>query len=317
MFGKRILVTGGHGFLGSHVYQELIDKGYNDKNIFRPRRAEYNLIEASEVDEMFNKIKPDIVIHIAADIGGIGYSREHPANQLYNNAMMNLLVQDRAYRNGVEKFVGIGTVCSYPKFAKIPFKESNLWEGYPEETNAAYGFSKKVMLEQSKAYRQQYGFNGIHLLLINLYGPGDNFDINSSHVIPALITKINEAKIKGNKDIILWGDGSPTREFIYVEDAAEAIVLAMENYNSSEPVNVGSGREISIKDLAVTVSKLMDYDVQLKWDTTKPNGQPRRLLDVSKAKKEFGFNAKTSFKDGLQNSINWYLTEYVGKSKSE
>ena len=255
---------------------------------------------------MYLDFKTDIVIHIAADIGGIGYSKTHPASQFYNNLMMNTLVQDLAYKHGIEKFVGIGTVCSYPKFTPTPFREEDLWMGYPEETNAAYGLSKKMMLVQSQAYRQQYNFNAIHLLMINLYGPRDNFSLESSHVIPALIRKMIKAN-REDSNIEVWGDGSASREFIYIEDAAEAIVLATEFYNGEEPINIGNGEEITIKELIVLLSNLLSYKGEIIWDITKPNGQPKRKLDVSKALKYFNFKAKTDFEKGLKNTIEWYL----------
>lgn len=308
MMKKRILLTGGRGFLGSHVFEELIKAGYDKELIFCPSKSEFDLTKEIEVDRLFENIKPQIVIHVAADIGGIGYSRENPGKQLYNNLMMNTLLHDRAYRNKCEKFVGVGTVCSYPKYTPTPFKEEDLWIGYPEETNAAYGLSKKIMMEQSKAYRQQYQFNGVHLLMINLYGPRDNFDMETSHVIPAIIRKVEKAKISDEKEIVLWGDGTPTREFIYVEDAAKAIVLAMENYDSSEPVNIGSGQEISIADLAEMIAVCMGYRGKIVYDVTKPNGQPRRKLDVAKAKERFGFEAKVTFEEGIKKTIEWYYS---------
>ena len=303
---KKIIVTGGAGFLGSHVVEKLLARGCKEENIFVPRSKNYNLTKIEDVEKMYLDFKADIVIHIAADIGGIGYSKTHPASQFYNNLMMNTLVQDLAYKHGVEKFVGIGTVCSYPKFTPTPFREEDLWMGYPEETNAAYGLSKKMMLVQSQAYRQQYNFNAIHLLMINLYGPRDNFSLESSHVIPALIRKMIKAN-REDSNIEVWGDGSASREFIYIEDAAEAIVLATEFYNGEEPINIGNGEEITIKELIVLLSNLLSYKGEIIWDTTKPNGQPKRKLDVSKALKYFNFKAKTDFEKGLKNTIEWYL----------
>lgn len=303
---KKIIVTGGSGFLGSHVVEKLMERGCLKENIFIPRSKEYNLTIETEVQRMYDNFKADIVIHIAADIGGIGYSKTYPASQFYNNLLMNTYVQDLAYKNKVQKFVGIGSVCAYPKFTPVPFKEEDLWNGYPEETNAAYGLSKKMMLVQSQAYRQQYGFNAIHLLMINLYGPKDNFSLESSHVIPALIRKMIEAKEKNIKSIEVWGDGSASREFIYVEDAAEAIVLATEKYDKEEPINIGNGSEISIKALVETLKELIDFKGEIIWDKSKPNGQPRRRLDITKAQKEFYFDAKIDFRKGLEKTIEWY-----------
>ncbi|EFS26051.1 hypothetical protein FUAG_01566 [Fusobacterium ulcerans ATCC 49185] len=303
---KQIIVTGGAGFLGSHVIQKLLERGCKKENIFIPRSKNYNLTKERDVKKLYEDFKADIVIHIAADIGGIGYSKTHPASQFYNNLMMNTLIQDLAYKNRVEKFVGIGTVCSYPKFAPVPFKEEDLWNGYPEETNAAYGLSKKMMLVQSQAYREQYNFNAIHLLMINLYGPKDNFSLESSHVIPALIRKMLKAN-EENSDIEVWGDGSASREFIFVEDAAEAIILATEMYDGKEPVNIGNGQEISIKELIGILANLLKFQGKIIWDKTKPNGQPKRRLDVSKAKKYFDFKAKMELKEGLNETIKWYL----------
>lgn len=303
---KKILVTGGAGFLGSHVVHKLLERGCKEENIFIPRSKNYDLTREKDVKKLYKDFKADIVIHIAADIGGIGYSKTHPASQFYNNLMMNTLIQDLAYRNGVEKFVGIGTVCSYPKFTPVPFKEEDLWNGYPEETNAAYGLSKKMMLVQSQAYREQYNFNAIHLLMINLYGPKDNFSLESSHVIPALIRKMLKAN-EENSIIEVWGDGSASREFIFVEDAAEAIVLATEIYDGKEPINIGNGQEISIRELIKILTNLLKFQGKIIWDKTKPNGQPKRRLDVSKAEKYFDFRAKIELEEGLKRTIEWYL----------
>lgn len=305
---SKILITGAHGFLGSFVVDELIKKNYKLENLYLPKHADYDLTIEVDVKKMFDTLKPDVVIHIAADIGGIGYSKKNPAKQLYNNLMMNTLVQHYSYRSGVDKFVGIGTVCSYPKYTEVPFREEHIWNGYPEETNASYGLSKKMMMEQSQAYRVQYGFNAIHLLMINLYGPRDNFNIETSHVIPALIQKIDHAKKQNEKQIVIWGDGSPTREFIYVEDAARAIVLAMEAYDGAAPINIGTGKEISILDLVSTISKLMDFKGDIVCDTSKPNGQPKRKLDVSKAYEAFNFKANIDFEEGLKRTIQWYFS---------
>ena len=307
---KPTIITGGHGFLGSHVTERFLEAGYKSTDLFRPRSKDYDLIKQDDVRRMFRDFKAEQVVHIAADIGGIGYSKTHPGSQFYNNILMNTLTLDEAYRAGVKKFVGIGTVCAYPKFTPVPFKEEDLWIGYPEETNAAYGLSKKMMMEQSIGYRQQYGFNAVHLLLINLYGPRDDFDLENSHVIPALIRKIDEAKDKGADEITMWGDGSATREFLFVEDAADAIYLATEKYDKRDPVNIGNGVEISIKDLVSTVCQVMDYKGKINWDTSKPNGQPRRRLDVSRAKDSFGFEAKVDLAEGLRRTIDWYLTDF-------
>lgn len=302
---NKILVTGGNGFLGKPVCKLLKQKGYN--NIITFSSSQYNLTEEKNVIKLF-KDNPsiDMVIHLAGDTGGIGYNRKHPGASFDNNAIINTLVQKHSRVNNVKKFVGIGTVCSYPKFSPLPFKEENLWDGFPEETNAAYGLAKKMMLVQSQAYRQEYNFNGVHLLMINLYGPEDNFDLDNSHVIAALIRKFIEAKNKNLEKVTLWGDGSPTREFLFVEDAAEAIILATEKYNSSDPVNIGSGQEISIKDLANLIKKIVGYDGEIIWDKTKPNGQPRRCLNTEKAKKEFGFEAKTNLEEGIKKTVEWY-----------
>jgi GDP-L-fucose synthase len=256
---------------------------------------------------MLSDSQPDVIIHLAAHVGGIGANREHPAEFFYDNLMMGVQLMHQAYERGVEKFVAIGTVCAYPKFTPVPFKEDNLWKGYPEETNAPYGLAKKMLLVQSQAYRDQYGYNSIFLLPVNLYGPGDNFNPRSSHVIPALIRKCVEAKENGDDHIVVWGDGSPTREFIFVKDAARGIALATERYNESDPVNLGSGFEISIKDLAETIAEKTGFEGDLVWDKTKPNGQPRRALDTSRAKEKFGFEAATDFDEGLQETVDWYL----------
>ena len=302
--GKRVTVTGGAGFLGSFVVAELQKRGAID--IFVPRSKDYDLVKHADVVRLVEDARPDVIIHLAAHVGGIGANRLHPAEFFYDNLMMGVQLMHEAWKRGVEKFVAIGTVCAYPKFTPVPFKEDDLWNGYPEETNAPYGLAKKMLLVQAQAYRQQYGFNAIYLLPVNLYGPRDNFDLESSHVIPALIRKMIEAQERGEKHVVLWGDGSPTREFLYVEDAAEGIVQAAEKYNGPEPVNLGSGQEISIKDLAETIADLTDFQGEIVWDTTKPNGQPRRALDVSRAKKYFGWEAKTSFPEGLRRTVAWF-----------
>jgi GDP-L-fucose synthase len=301
---KRVIVTGGAGFLGSFVVEQLQARGA--KHIFSPRRADYDLVEHEAVCRLLDEHRPDVIIHLAARVGGIGANREHPGDFFYANLMMGVQLIHEAWKRGVEKFVALGTICAYPKFTPVPFKEDDLWNGYPEETNAPYGLAKKMLLVQSQAYRQQYDFNSIYLLPVNLYGPRDNFDPSSSHVIPALIKKCIEAKQSGADYIEAWGDGSPTREFLYVEDAAEGIVLAAEKYNGNEPVNLGSAFEISIKDLTETIARLTGFEGEIRWDATKPNGQPRRKLDVTRAETEFGFKSRTTFEDGLKQTIDWY-----------
>lgn len=302
---KRIVVTGGNGFLGKHLVRKLKEER-NCQSVFVPEYPEYDLTKLEDIIRMYEEFKPDIVIHLAAVVGGIGANRAHPGKFFYDNAIMGIQLIEYARRYNVEKFVQIGTICAYPKFTPVPFKEENLWNGYPEETNAPYGLAKKMLLVQLQAYRQEYGFNGIYLLPVNLYGPGDNFDLETSHVIPAMIRKFVEAKERGDKEVVLWGDGSPTREFLYVEDAAEGIILATERYDKSDPVNLGAGFEISIRDLANKIKELVGYKGKIVWDTTKPNGQPRRMLDTSKAKKEFGFEAKTNFAKGIHETLKWY-----------
>ncbi|KUK69678.1 MAG: GDP-L-fucose synthase [Anaerolineae bacterium 49_20] len=302
---KRICVTGGAGFLGQHLVRNLQSKGAHD--IFIPRYAEYDLVKGEDIARMLADAQPDIIIHLAAHVGGIGANLARPAEFFYDNLMMGVQLMHQAWQRGVEKVVALGTICAYPKYTPIPFKEENLWDGYPEETNAPYGLAKKMLLVQSQAYRQQYGFNSIFLLPVNLYGPGDNFDLASSHVIPALIRKCIEAKEQGADEIVAWGDGSPTREFLYVEDAAEGIALATQYYNRSDPVNLGSSFEISIKELTELIARLTGFEGRVRWDTSKPNGQPRRKLDTTRAKEYFGFSAKTNFEDGLRKTIDWYL----------
>ena len=302
---KRICVTGGAGFLGQHLVRNLQSKGAHD--IFIPHYPEYDLVKSEDIARMLTDAQPDIIIHLAAHVGGIGANLARPAEFFYDNLMMGVQLMHQAWQRGVEKVVALGTICAYPKFTPIPFKEEHLWDGYPEETNAPYGLAKKMLLVQSQAYRQQYGFNSIFLLPVNLYGPGDNFDLASSHVIPALIRKCIEAKEQGADEIVAWGDGSPTREFLYVEDAAEGIALATQYYNRSDPVNLGSNFEISIKDLTELIARLTGFEGRVRWDTSKPNGQPRRKLDTTRAKEYFGFSAKTNFEDGLRKTIDWYL----------
>lgn len=301
---KRVTVTGGAGFLGSFVVDKLRDRGAAD--IFVPRKRDYDLVQREAVLEMLHDARPDLIIHLAASVGGIGANLVHQAEYFYENLMMGTQLLHESYVAGVRKFVGIGTICAYPKFAPIPFREEDLWNGYPEETNAPYGLAKKMMLIQSQVYRSQYGYNSIYLLPVNLYGPRDNFDPTTSHVIPALIRKCLEAKERGDDQVVAWGDGSPTREFLYVEDAAEGILLAAERLNGSDPVNLGSAFEISIKDLLVTIAGLTGFEGEIVWDTSKPNGQPRRKLDVSRARERFGFQSRISFEDSLWRTIEWY-----------
>lgn len=306
---KTVVVTGGVGFLGRFVIEKLKERGCD--NVFVPRSQEYNLVDMDGVKRLYRDARPDIVIHLAAVVGGIGANRINPGKFFYENLMMGVQMMEVGRQRGIDKLVAIGTICSYPKYTPIPFKEEDLWNGYPEETNAPYGLAKKMLLVQSQAYRQQYGFNSIFLLPVNLYGPGDNFDLESSHVIPAIIRKCVEAVRNGLDEIVLWGSGEPTREFLYVEDAAEGIVLASERYNKSNAVNLGAGFEIAIKDLAVMIGKVTGFAGKIIWDTTKPDGQPRRCLDTSKAEKEFGFKAKTELTEGLRKTIEWYKTEYI------
>ena len=317
---KKVIVTGGAGFLGSYVVEKL--KQRRTKEIIVPRIEEYDLTDINAIQRLYNgagiteagptnadnsnSSEKVIIIHLAALVGGIEANRCRPAEYFYANLMMGIQLMHEAWTRRVDKFVAIGTICAYPKITPLPFKEENLWDGYPEETNAPYGLAKKMLLVQAQAYREQYGFNALYLLPVNLYGPGDNFNLQTSHVIPALIRKCLEAQDRGENQIVVWGDGSPTREFIYVEDAAEGILLASEHYNDSEPVNLGSGQEISIKDLVQTITRLTGFTGQLVWDTSKPNGQPRRVLDTSRAEKYFGFRAKTDFEDGLRQTIEWY-----------
>jgi GDP-L-fucose synthase len=311
---KRIVVTGGAGFLGGYLVDRLRDRGC--RNIFVPTHGDFDLTHLVSIDELFQEHRPDVLFHLAAAVGGIGANRSNPGRFFYENAIMGIQLIEAARRYKTEKTIILGTICAYPKFTPIPFREDELWDGYPEETNAAYGLAKKMLLVQSQAYRQQYGMNSIFLLPVNLYGPRDNFDLESSHVIPALIRKCAEAVDRNCAEIVLWGDGSPTREFLYVEDAAEGIVAAAERYDGPEPVNLGSGTEISIRDLAEKIAKLVGFRGRIEWDTAQPNGQPRRRLDVSRAEREFGFRAKTSFDEGLRRTILWYLANRSAKRPS-
>ncbi len=302
----KITVTGGAGFLGKNVVKELIRQGAKQRNIFIPLSHDYDLTERNNC-RLVTKDK-DLVIHLAGNVGGIGKNREIPGTLFYDNAIMGIELMEAARVNKVKKFVCIGTICSYPKYTPVPFSEEGLWLGYPEETNAAYGLAKKILLVQAQAYRKQYNFNCIYPMLVNLYGPGDNFDPIYSHVIPALIKKFFDAKKNKGETVTIWGDGTPTREFLYVEDAARAIVMATKLYNGDDPINIGAGFEISIKELAEKIARILDYKGKVIWDKSKPNGQPRRMLDVTKAKKELGFEAKTKFTEGLTKTIEWYTS---------
>lgn len=302
--GKRVLVTGGAGFLGSSVVAALRTRGCT--HVAVPRSRDFDLTQADAIDALMRQERPEVVFHLAAVVGGIGANRENPGRFFYENAIMGIQVIEYARRYGVEKTIVAGTVCAYPKFAEVPFREDALWEGYPEETNAPYGIAKKALLVQCQAYRQQYGMNAIYLLPVNLYGPRDNFDPHSSHVIPALIRKAIEARRRGDAELVAWGDGSPTREFLYVDDAAEGLVLAAERYNGEAPVNLGSGEELTIRELTELIAELCGYYGRIVWDTSKPNGQPRRKLDTTRAEREFGFRASTMFRHGLRATIDWY-----------
>ena len=301
---RRVCVTGGAGFLGKFVVEKLRQRGA--KEIFIPKIEDYDLVKREDILRMLEDARPDTIIHLAALAGGIGANRARPADFFYVNLMMGVQLIHEAWKAGVDKFVAVGTICAYPKFTPLPFQEENLWNGYPEETNAPYGLAKKMLLVQAQAYRTQYGFNVIYPPPVNLYGPGDNFDLETSHVIPALIRKCIEAQERDEGQVVLWGDGSPTREFLYVEDAAEGLLKATEGYDGSEPFNLGSGQEISIRDLATLIARLTGYPGELVWDTSKPNGQPRRALDTSRAEKFFGFRASTPLEEGLRRTIQWY-----------
>jgi GDP-L-fucose synthase len=300
----RIVITGGAGFLGSFVVEKLKAQGYTD--LFIPRRKDFDLTREADVEKLYSELKPDVVLHLAAEVGGIGANRDNPGRLFFANMEMGRNIIEAARKNGLKKFVQVGTICAYPKFTPVPFKEEDLWNGYPEETNAPYGIAKKALLVMLQAYRQQYALNGVYLLPVNLYGPRDNFDLHLSHVIPALIRKCVEARRRGDKEIVAWGTGSASREFLYVEDCADGIVSAMEKYESPEPVNLGSGREITIKALTELVAKLCRFEGKIRWDPTKPDGQPRRCLDVSRGEKELGWKAQTGLEDGLLKTIEWY-----------
>ena len=303
---RKVVVTGGSGFLGSFLVERLQKNGC--AQLFVPRSRDYDLRRHEAIRRLLVDARPDVIIHLAARVGGIGANRAHPAEFFYDNLMMGAPLLHESWKFGVEKFIAIGTVCAYPKFTPVPFREEDLWNGYPEETNAPYGIAKKMLLVQSQAYREQYGFDSIFLLPVNLYGPRDNFDLESSHVIPALIRKFIDARERDHPTVTVWGTGTPTREFLYVEDAAEAILLAGERYNKSEPVNIGSGMEISIKELVHLVARLTGFNGEIVWDTTQPDGQPRRCLETSKAERLFGFRAKTNFEEGLRRTIEWYVS---------
>ena len=309
----RVLVTGASGFLGRHLVESLKARGCTD--IFEPRSRDYDLVDGNAVRRLIRDSQPDIVIHLAARVGGIGVNRDYPAEFFYNNLMMGVQLMHESWRAGVKKFVAVGTVCAYPKHTPVPFREENLWDGYPEETNAPYGLAKKMLVVQAQAYRDQYGFNAINLLPVNLYGPGDNFDPASSHVIPALIRKMVEAKANDRHAVDVWGTGRATREFLYVADAAEGIALAAEQYDAPEPVNIGSAMEISIRELAVMIARIVGFEGELEFDTSKPDGQPRRSLDTRRAEERFGFRATTPFEIGLARTVNWYLAnqEWIEK----
>lgn len=312
--GKRVLVTGGAGFFGSAVLRQLHARGY--RQVFAPRSHQYDLVSVNDARRVMEDIRPEVVVHLAARVGGIGANRAHPGLFFYENAMMGIQLMEQSRIACVEKFVTVGTVCAYPKHTPVPFQESDLWNGYPEETNAPYGLAKRMLLVQGQAYREEYGFNSIHLLPVNLYGPGDNFDAETSHVIPALIRRVLAAKEAGQARIVNWGDGTPTREFLYVDDAAEGLVRALELYDNPAPVNLGTGVEISMRDLAHTVAEFAGYDGEILWDTSRPNGQPRRRLDTSRAAHAFGFQAETGFREGLRRTIDWYANERRNSRRS-
>jgi GDP-L-fucose synthase len=301
--GRRVLVTGGAGFLGSRVVDMLRERG---AELIVPRSAEFDLVVEDDVERLIGESRPEMVMHLAARVGGIGANQANPGAYFYANLMMGALLMEHSRRAGVDKFLQLGTICAYPKFTPVPFHEDDLWNGFPEETNAPYGVAKKALLVQAQAYREQYGFNAIYLLPVNLYGPKDNFDRESSHVIPALIRKMIEAQENGDSKVMLWGDGSPSREFLYVDDCAEALVLALERYDKPDPVNVGAGFEITIRDLAELVREITGFEGEIEWDTSRPGGQPRRMLDTSRAEREFGFKARTGFREGLQRTADWF-----------
>jgi GDP-L-fucose synthase len=302
---SRVLVTGGTGFLGHFVVRALRERGAGE--IFAPRSKEYDLVDGAAVRRLLVDTKPNLVLHLAARVGGIGANRDNPGRFFYENLMMGVQLLHECHNFNVEKLVAVGTVCAYPKFCPTPFREDDLWNGYPEETNAPYGIAKKALTVQAAAYREQYGFNAVVVYPVNLFGPGDNFDLHTSHVIPAMLRKFHDAKLRGDSAVVLWGDGSPTREFFYAEDCAEGILLASEKYDSSDPVNLGSGEEIAIADLAAKIARVVKFEGRIEWDTSKPNGQPRRRLDVTRAQERFGFRARTSFDEGLNKTYAWMI----------
>jgi GDP-L-fucose synthase len=308
--GKRVCVTGGGGFLGGFVLEALKTRGAD--RVFVPRQRDFDLVRSEDVRRLLAEAQPEIILHLAAHVGGIGANQVHPAEFFYDNLMMGVQLLHESWKVGVTKFVAVGTVCAYPKFTPVPFREEDFWNGYPEETNAPYGLAKKMLLVQSQSYRQQYGYNSIYLIPVNLYGPRDNFDLETSHVIPALIRKFLEAGARQEEQVVLWGDGSPSREFLFVRDAAEAILLGAERYDGSEPVNLGSGQEIRIAELARRIAELTGYAGEIVWDTSRPNGQPRRALDTQRATRLFGFRASTGLDDGLRQTIEWYRAETAG-----
>ena len=310
-----ILVTGGAGFLGSHFVEELVQRGVPRDNLFLPRSAEYDLVEPGTAARLLRATRPDVVVHLAAVVGGIGANRARPGEFFYKNLMMGGQLMEQARLAGVKKFVSVGTVCSYPKHTPVPFREADLWNGYPEETNAPYGIAKKALLVQGQAYRQEYGFSSVHLLVVNLYGPRDDFDPSTSHVIPALIRKCVEARDEGRDHIVVWGDGTPTREFLFVKDAARGIALATERYDDVEPMNLGSGMEISVRQLVENIAALTGFEGRIEWDASQPNGQPRRCLDTSRARNSLGFQASTGFEEGLRETIQWYESRRMSPSR--
>ena len=316
--GKRIVVTGGDGFLGRNLCAALTARGCRAEDIVVPLEGEFDLVQGDQVRRLYREARPEVLFHLAAVVGGIGANRKNPGKFFYDNLMMGVQLMEEGRRAGLEKLVAVGTICAYPKFTPVPFKEEEIWNGYPEETNAPYGLAKKMLLVQSQGYRQQYGFNSVVLFPVNLFGPADNFDSESSHVIPALIRKIDAAMLAGAREVVLWGDGSPTREFLYVEDCAQGLALAAERYERSEPVNLGAGFEISIRELAELIRRLMGYEGAFRWDTSQPNGQPRRRLDVTRAREWFGFEAKMPFEEGLRRTIEWWKAEgrqrYAGRT---
>ena len=308
---QRIFVTGAHGFVGRHLMARLEADGCRE--LFAPDESECNLLDPAHLDRALREYRPELIIHLAARVGGIGANLRHPAEYFYDNLMMGVPLMHRAWQAGVKKFVALGTVCAYPKFTPVPFKEDDLWNGYPEETNAPYGLAKKMLLVQAQAYRQQYGFNAVYLLPVNMYGPGDNFDLESSHVIPALVRKFVEAGEAGRPEVVCWGDGSASREFLYVKDTVEGIVLAAERYDGPLPVNLGSGREIRIRDLAELIARETGFSGRVSWDPSRPNGQPRRCLDTSRAEQLLGFKARTSFEAGIRATVEWFLANRPGR----